>query len=633
MKFIAAILVLPALIACSPTPIPTPLAPNSNTWLPIQNGLPTQSTVLALAVDPHDSNRIYAGTYDTTGAYVTTDQARTWRVFNTGLDRTPVLALYPLPNTLLAATTAGLYRLIDQKWTRVTAVPDAAVYSITRDSHGTIYISTDRRGIFSSTDLGETWSHIAGLDDEIALSIVCVNPQTIFVGTSGHGAFVTRDAGTLRAWHALYEFSGEYVSLIAIDPRDANSMYLRTRAALYHSRDAGATWQRLDVGDIVHALLFDAFSNRVYAATGGHGVAASDDSGATWHNLGNGLPQGTATLSLAQLDAHTLLAGTQIGMYITRDSGVTWTSTNEGLGTPQVHALALNSQTGALFAGTESGLYRADAGGNFQRIAGEIIQSPVLSVVSSPGHPERMYAGTYRHGILISTDGGASWNPAGDIFHERLSVTGIDIDPQNDQNVFARVLFERIYKSTDGGNTWHAVWSGMPDTAEVETMSIAPSDPTRMYAGTDKGLYGSQNAGESWALRGLDALTVFAIWVDPRDPNSVLAGATDGLYHSDDAGATWTRSGLDQISVSAIGRDVNGNLYAGTKYNGVWISHDAAKTWTRFGAGLDDTSIISLAIDNVRGILYAVTPRGIFRLATPKSHESSQIYKPVRLSF
>ena len=613
MKFIAAIFVLVALTSCASTS--NPQASVSNSWLPFQNGLPTQSTVLALAVDPHDSNRIYAGTYDTTGAYVTTDQAHTWRVFNAGFDRTPVLALYPLPNTILAATTAGLYQLVDQKWTRVAAAPDAAIYSITRDARGALYLSTDRRGILSSADSGETWTHIPGLDGEIALSVAALDAQTIFVGTSGRGAFVTRDAG--KTWHALDEFSGDYVSLIAIDPRDARSIYLRTRGALYRSRDVGATWQRLDVGDVVHALLFDAFSTRIYAATGGHGVVASDDGGATWQNLANDLPQGTATLSLAQVDAKTLLAGTQIGVYITRDAGQTWSAANDGLGAPQVHALALNPQTGAIFAGTETGLYRADARGDFQRVAGEMIQSPVLSIVNSPNHPDQMYAGTFRHGILISADGGASWNPAGDIFHERLSVTGIAVGPQNDQNVFARVLFERIYKSTNGGGTWHAVWSGMPDTAEVETMSIAPSDPTRMYAGTDKGLYDSQNAGESWTRRGLDALTVFAIWIDPRDPNTVLAGATDGLYRSDDAGNSWTPSGLAQISVSAIARDANGNFYAGTKYDGVWTSRDDAKTWMRFGAGLDDVSVISLTIDDARGILYAVTTRGIFRLATP----------------
>ena len=627
MKFSAAILVLLTLIACSPTLTPTPQAPSSNTWLPFQRGLPTQSTVLALAVDPHDSNRIYAGTYDTTGAYVTTDQARTWRGFNAGLDRTPILALGSLPDTLLAGTTAGLYRLVDQKWTRVAAVPDAAVYSITRDARGVIYVSTDRRGIFSSVDSGETlrqaqggqWTRIPGLDDEIALSVAPLDTQTIFVGTSGHGAFITRDAG--KTWHALYEFSGEYVSLIAVDPRNPQSIYLRTRGALYCSRDAGETWQRLDVGDIVHALLFDSFSSRVYAATGGRGVLASDDRGATWQPLNTGLPQGAATLSLAQLDAKTLLAGTQIGVYITHDAGLTWSAANDGMGAPQVHALDLNAQTGALFAATENGLYRADASDNFARVAGEMIQAPVLSIASVPSNPDQMYAGTYRHGILISRDGGASWNPAGDIFHERLSVTGIAVDPQNDRNVFARVLFERIYKSTDGGSAWHAVWSGMPDTAEVEAISIAPSDPSRMFAGTDKGLYYSQNAGESWALRGLDALTVFAIWIDPRDPNTVLAGATDGWYYTNNAGNAWTRSGLAQVSVSAIVRDANGVFYAGTKYDGVWVSRDNEKTlrsaqgrlWTRFGTGLDDVSIISLTIDDARGILYAVTTRGIFK--------------------
>jgi photosystem II stability/assembly factor-like uncharacterized protein len=612
MKFLAAIFVLVALASCAPSS--NVQSPTSNFWLPFQHGLPTQSTVLALAVDPQDSHRLYAGTYDTTGAYITTDQARTWRAFDTGLDHTPILTLAAFPNAILAGTTAGLYRLIDRTWTRLAALPDAAIYSIARDARGAIYLATDRHGIFSSTDAGATWSHIPGMDNEIALSAAALDAQTIFVGTSGHGAFVTRDRG--RTWHALHEFSGDYVSLIAIDPRDTRSIYLRTRGALFRSPDAGETWQPLAVGDIVHALLFDAFSNRVYAATGGRGVLVSGDAGATWQSLADGLPLGTATLSLAQVDAKTLLAGTQIGIYITRDAGLTWHAASDGLGAPQVHALELNPRTGALFAATETGLYRADGNGNLARVGGETLNAPVLSIALAPNQPDAMYAGAYRRGIFVSRDGGASWQSAGGIFHARLSPTGLAVDPWNDQNVFARVLFERIYKSTDGGDTWHAVWSGMPDTAEVETMSIAPSDPARMYAGTDKGLYYSQNAGESWTPRGLDTLTVFALWIDPRDPNAVLAGATDGLYRSADAGNAWTRIGLAQISVTAIVRAANGDLFAGTKYNGVWVSRDGAKNWTQLGSGLDHASVISLIVDDARGLLYTATTRGVFKLAT-----------------
>ncbi len=608
MKYFAAIFVLVALAACGTAPTPTPSV--SHAWLSLR-GLPTHATVLALAVDPRDATRIFAGTYDTTGAYVSTDQARTWHAFGDGLDRTPVLALVFVDNTLFAGTTAGLYTLRDDKWTRIDALPTVAVYSITRGADGTIYVATDAHGIFASADAGKTWTRIPGLDGEIILSVAALDAQTLFAGTSGHGAFVTRDAG--KTWQALYAFSGDYVSVIAVDPRDGRSIYLRTRGGVFRSRDAGATWQMLAGGiqtESVNTLLFDSHSSRIYAATSGRGVFASDDDGASWQNLNAGLPQGVAALSLAQIDAQTLLAGTQNGIYITRDAGKSWSATSDSLGAPQVHALALD-QTGALLAATEDGLFRSDASGAFARIGSDAMRVPVLSVATAPSNPKTIYAGTFRRGIFVSADGGTSWNPAGDIFSGRLSPAGLAVDPQNDQNVFARVLFERVYKSTDGGDAWHAVWTGMPDDAEVETMSIAPSDPRQMFAGTNDGLYSSSNAGESWTRRGLDARTVFAVWVDPRDANALLAGATDGLYRSDNAGATWTPIALAQTSVTVIARDAAGNFYAGTKYNGVWISRDHAKTWARFG--LNDDSVIALVVDDARGALYAATTRGVFK--------------------
>ena len=610
MKYLAAMLALVALVSCNP--ISTPQSPISISWLPFQRGLPTQSTVLALAVDPRDPARVFAGTYDTTGAYVTADGARSWSILNAGLGHAPVLTLLYAGSSLLAGATAGLYHLVGQAWTRVDSIPAVAVYSIIQDVGGSVYVATDADGIFVSADSGSTFTRVPGLDGEIALSVTALDAQTLLVGTSGHGVFVTRDRG--KTWQSLAAFSGDYVPLVSIDPRDGRSIYVRTRSGLYRSRDAAMTWQKLEGGiqtELVDLLLFDAHSSRIYAATSGRGVFATDDDGASWQNLSVGMPPGVATLALAQIDAQTLLAGMQTGIYVTHDGGHSWSAANEGLGFAQVHALALNSASGALLAATETGLYRSTASGAFTPIGSDSMHAPILSVAIAPDNPQVIYAGGFHRGIFVSGDGGASWDAAGDIFGGRLSPAGLAVDPRNSQNIFARVLFERIYKSTGGGDTWHAVWTGMPDTAEVETMSIAPGDPARMYAGTNDGLYRSLDAGESWTLRGLTDQTVFAFWIDPRDAKVALVGATDGLYRTGDEGVTWMPSGLAQTSVTALARDGNGNFYAGTKYNGVWFSRDNAKTWVRFG--LDGDSVGALVVDDARGALYAATARGIFK--------------------
>lgn len=595
------LLVLTLTLVASCTTLPND---SLNVWTPFQRGIPTHATVLALASAPHDPQTIFAGAYGRIGVYISRDRARTWQTAHTGLDPAPVYTLQWIDHHLYAGTANGLYRWRETRWTRIESFPRVTVYALTRARDGTIYVATDARGIYATRDW-HTWSRLPGLDNEILTSIVTLDTHTLLVGTSGNGAFITRDRGT--TWRALEAFRGDYVTLVTTDPRTAR-VYLRTRRGLFCSDDAGVSWQRLHGGienTIVNALVFDAYSARAYAGTT-QGVFVTDNDGASWQNLA---AFASPVLALIQLDAQTLVAGTQRGVYRSRDAGHTWESVNAGLGTPELHAIVQHPHTGTLFIGSEYGLYRATLDADtFERIGADVLNAPVLAVTLDPNDASTMYVGTYRRGIFISRDYGATWESAGGIFRGRLSPKGL---LASSQGVFARVLFERIYKSDDHGETWRAVWTGMPYEAEVQTMSIAPSDPTQMYAGTNNGVYCSRDAGESWQWCGLENLTVFSIWIAPHNPQTLLVGATDGLYHSDDGGSTWTRGTLP-YTVTALVRDDSGNFYAGTKYAGVWIRRHGSKTWQRL-RGLDDASIIALHTDHIRHMLYAVTNQGLYR--------------------
>ncbi|MGE5141209.1 MAG: WD40/YVTN/BNR-like repeat-containing protein, partial [Rudaea sp.] len=402
---------------------------------------------------------------------------------------------------------------------------------------------------------------------------------------------------------------------ITIDPRDGRSIYARTTVGLYRSRDRGETWELFGPqAQIVNALLFPSGSTPLYAATTAQGVLVSDSDGATWQPLGGGLPA-AAILSLARPDSRTLVAGTQAGVYVTRDAGETWQPASEGMGAPAVHDLALDPPSGALFAATDDGLFKAPAAGSFVEIGGEVMRAPVLSIALAPGNPQLVYAGTSGRGIFSSRDGGASWSAAGGLFQNKLSVPGLAVNPEDDRQVLARVVFERIYKSADGGDEWHAVWTGMPNEVQVACMTFLQSKPRVIFAGTSEGIFVSEDAGESWTRRGLSEQSVFAILPDRGSDSMLLAGATEGVYGSRDGGAAWRRLGLANITVTSLLRAAGGELYAGTKYNGIWVSRDEGQTWTTFG--LERQTVVSLVVDEARHLLYAATTNGVFRAALP----------------
>ena len=88
-----------------------------------------------------------------------------------------------------------------------------------------------------------------------------------------------------------------------------------------------------------------------------------------------------------------------------------------------------------------------------------------------------------------------------------------------------------VYKTTNlasgAAATWTAAASGIPDVP-VNGLVIDPADSTRIYAGTDIGVYGSTDGGATWTpyATGLPRVAVFDMAI--QAPNRVLRVATHG---------------------------------------------------------------------------------------------------------
>jgi photosystem II stability/assembly factor-like uncharacterized protein len=260
--------------------------------------------------------------------------------------------------------------------------------------------------------------------------------------------------------------------------------------------------------------------------------------------------------------------------------------------------------------------------------SGEGLQRPDLSVGD---------------GMYKSTDAGKTWQHIG--LREGLQIGGIDIDPKNENRVFAAVLghpygpnTERgVYRTTDGGKTWQRVLYKDENTGAIQ-VTIDPSNPNTVYAslwaarqgpwengvwqGPESGFYKSTDGGDTWQkqTKGLptfaEGLGRIGFCIAPGNPKRLYAtvdAPKGGIYRSDDGGESWTLMNPDprlwgrgsdfaEVKVDPKNPDI---VYSANVV--CWKSVDGGKTWTAFrGApGGDDYHRIWINPDNPKIILLA----------------------------
>jgi len=167
------------------------------------------------------------------------------------------------------------------------------------------------------------------------------------------------------------------------------------------------------------------------------------------------------------------------------------------------------SQPRRLWAGGH-GIWRTDDGAvRWQPASGPL--SPTAKVSALAVHPadsQTVLVGTsegsiHRNDRALEADGSTGW-PA---LHPRDGfVSSITFDPVAPEVVYATYAGFggfHLWRSGNGGLSWQPIDgsgdSALPDIP-VHSLVVDPSDTTRLYLGTDLGVFTSQNGGESWAV-------------------------------------------------------------------------------------------------------------------------------------
>jgi len=145
-------------------------------------------------------------------------------------------------------------------------------------------------------------------------------------------------------------------------------------------------------------------------------------------------------------------------------------------------------------------LYRRDSPSAIWTTASKSFDGQITSIAIAPGNSSLVLAGTTVGSIYRSTtattDAAVTWPGV----HPRDGwLSSIAFDPANANVVYATyALFggPHVYRSIDAGVTWTAIDNGIPDIA-AHSIAVGPS--STLYAGTDLGVFVSNDSGASWS--------------------------------------------------------------------------------------------------------------------------------------
>jgi photosystem II stability/assembly factor-like uncharacterized protein len=182
-----------------------------------------------------------------------------------------------------------------------------------------------------------------------------------------------------------------------------------------------------------------------------------------------------------------------------------------------------------------------------------------------------------------------------------------------------------IWLSFDGGESWGQARHGITGDSRIFSLTVHPHEPQTILAGTDDGLFCSQDGGKHFEHINspMNGEQVWRIAVDPVDPQIIFAGTRpSALFRSCDGGQHWDKLQVELAEecpavriprVTSLVVDPSNHqvVWAGIEVDGVRRSVDGGETWTTINGTLNDPDIHDIAVSPAGEVMVS-TPGDIF---------------------
>ncbi len=469
-----------------------------------------------IAINPQNPDVIFAAMWErirgprrrnvgglTTGIWRSIDGGDTWELLQNGLPAPSItngrigLAVSPADPDYVYASMVnhpgylrGFWRSTDggDSWEPRLISPQPGQFSSFGWYFGRIWVHpTDREKVYfgdmnmwRSNDGGARWYTITGSMhvDMHGLFQNPNDPDFMVVGNDG-GVFISRNEG--NSWVKSYDLPITQFYAITIDKLTPRRLYGGTQDNSTPRTLTGQPddWDVIFYGDGFYTNIDFTNSNIIYAEAQYGYLGKSTNRGDNWNLITDGIDSyerrnWSTPVVMSSHDNNVLFYGAQ-RLYRTENGGDWWDAISPDL-------------TGG------------DGGGN-------LVFGTITTVGQSPLDENVIWAGTDDSRIWVTINGGDNWTLVSDNLPERWC-TRVSPDVFDQAAAYISLsgysvedYLPHIFKTTDFGATWTDI-SGNLEDIPVNDILPDPDFPGRLYAGTDFGVYYSNDDGETWRVLG-----------------------------------------------------------------------------------------------------------------------------------